>query len=124
VTASRRLLGVLLVPAATLAACGDGTTDRDALTKIVTDGGRDPVTICAHLSDALLARFGTVDACRKAARAEAKDAGREVRIDRLRIDGNAATATVDDTRGKTTITFVKDHGSWKVQDTGDAPGPR
>lgn len=104
-----------------LGACGDGTTDRDAITKIVNDGARDPVTICDHLSTALLQHFGSVDACRRQARKAARKGPQKVTIDRLRIDGDAATARVTGRDGHGTVTLVKDHGSWKVHDlTGGA----
>lgn len=112
------LAAALLLPLLSLAACGgDGTTDKDAITKIITDGGRDPVTICDHLSDALLARFKTVDTCRKAAKSGAKNEDPGVKIDRLAIQAKTATADITGVDGKTTITFVKDNGSWKVSDT-------
>ena len=116
-TLGRRSLTLLLVPLVSLAACGDGTTDKDAITKIITDGGRDPATICDHLSDPLLKRFGTLQSCRKAATASAKQTDPGVKIDRLTITGDKATADITGSDGKTTITFVKDSGSWKVRDT-------
>ncbi|MCW3041786.1 MAG: hypothetical protein JWM31_3691 [Solirubrobacterales bacterium] len=117
-TPRRLLAAFVLAPVVTLAACGgDGTTDRDAITKIITDGGRDPVTICDHLSDPLRRRFGTVAACRKAARADAKNVDPGVKVDRLDVAGDAATADVTGNDGRTRITFVKDGGSWKVADT-------
>lgn len=114
----RPLLPVLLVPMVVLAACGsDGQTDKAAITKIISEGGRDPVTICDHLSDRLLARFKTQATCKKAAKADKKNTDPNVMIDSLKIDGKKATANITGNDGKTTITFVKDDGSWKVYDT-------
>lgn len=112
--ARRRLHATLIAGTLLLAACGgDGTDDRFALTKIIKDGGRDPATICDHLSDPLLKRLGSVAACRRAAKA-APGASRTVTVERLTITGDRAAATVRGADGRTHITFVKDHGSWKV----------
>lgn len=114
----RPLHGALLTAVVSLAACGgDGTTDRDAITKIITDGGRDPATICDHLSDGLLRRFRTLENCRRAARSTPANTDPEVRIRRLTITGGRAGAAVIGSDGRTTISFVKDHGSWKVTAT-------
>lgn len=115
--ARRRLHATLLAGTLLLAACGgDGTDDRFAITKIIKDGGRDPSTICDHLSGPLLERLGSVAACRRAAKA-APAAKRTVTIDRLTITGDRAAATITGGDGRTRITFVKDHGSWKVLST-------
>jgi hypothetical protein len=114
----RSLHGALLVAVMSLAACGgDGTTDRDAITKIITDGGRDPATICDHLSAGLLQRFRSRENCRRAARSTPANQDPHVRIRHLSVTGDRARAAVTGSDGRTTITFTKDHGSWKVTDT-------
>jgi hypothetical protein len=116
--ARRRLHATLIAGTLLLAACGgDGTDDRFALTKIIKDGGRDPATICEHLSDPLLKRLRSVEDCRRAAKA-APAAGPGVTIESLTITGDRAAATVSGADGRTRITFVKDEGSWKVLATG------
>lgn len=118
-----RLLAALVVPALALGACGDGTTDADAITKIVRDGARDPATICDHLSDALTRRMRGVDACRRQARRAARGHGGpdRITIDRLQITGDTATVRLTGRDGRGAVALVKDHGSWKIDDTtGDA----
>lgn len=116
----RRLPRLMLAAVATLAACGDSITDEQAIRTIIVDGGRDPATICAHLSGSLLKSFGSIQKCRDRA-AEGDENGPEVKIDRLRIDGDTASAAVTGADGTTRISFVKDDGAWKVSDTRKAP---
>jgi hypothetical protein len=112
----RTFAGLLLLPPLALAACGGGTSDKDELTKIIQDGGKDPATICDHLAPALLKQFGSLAACRTAAKAgdDGKDA---VSVKTLTIDGDKATAKIDGARGAQTITFDKQDGDWVVTQT-------
>ncbi len=110
---SRGLLCLLTVPALTLAACGGGgDSDKDKLTSIIKEGGKNPATICDHLEASLLKQLGGKDGCVKASKAEKGDDSTE--IDSLKVTGDTAVAAVHDKKGKTTINFKKVDGDWKV----------
>jgi hypothetical protein len=113
-THSRRLLSLLAVPALTLAACGGGggDSDKDKLTSIINDGGKNPSTICDHLEASLLKQLGGKDGCVKASKSEKGDD--KTKIDSLDVTGDTAVAKVHDDNGKTTINFKKVDGDWKV----------
>jgi hypothetical protein len=115
-TLPRTLAGLLVLPPLALAACGGGSSDKDDITKIIKDGGKDPATICDHLAPPLLKQFGSVAACRTAAKAgdDGKDA---VTVKSLAIAGDKATAKIDGAQGAQTITFAKQDGHWVVTQT-------
>jgi hypothetical protein len=112
---SRRLLLLLTVPALSLAACGGGSggdSDKDKLTSIIEEGGKNPSSICSHLEASLLKQLGGDEGCKKAASSEKGDDSTE--IDSLAVTGEKAVAKVHDKTGKTTINFTKVDGDWKV----------
>ncbi len=112
-THSRRLLALLTVPALTLAACGGGgDSDKDKLTSIINEGGKNPSTICDHLEASLLKQLGGKDGCVKASKAEKGDDS--TKIDDLKVTGETAVAKVHDDKSKSTINFKKVDGDWKV----------
>lgn len=113
----RRTAAVCLaLPPLALGACGGGSSAKDAITKIIKDGGRDPATICTHLAPALLTQAGGLKGCQASAKAgdDRKDA---VDIKALQIKGDAATAQIVGARGPETVTFARQGGHWVVTRT-------
>lgn len=95
-----------------LAACG-GDSDKDVITKIIKDGGKDPTTICTHLGPTMLSAFGSVEKCKEQAKG-ADDGKDDVEINDLTVKDGAATAKITGAQGNQTITFAKQDGEWKV----------
>jgi hypothetical protein len=108
------VLPLLAILAATsLSGCGTGTpSDRDQITTIVTDEGANPSSLCAHLVDTLLQRFGGKSACLRQAASAAKDPSTHATS--VKIQGSNATAVVSDRAGTRTLTLVKQQNSWKI----------
>jgi hypothetical protein len=102
---------LLLVPLAFLAACG--SSDKDTISSIIEEGGKDPATICDHLTKAGLDQLGGKDKCVQLAKAQG---GQDPHVDikSVKVDGDKATAEVQSKDGKNTIHFVKEGGEWKV----------
>ena len=110
----RHALPALLALPLALSACG-GKSDKDKITSIVKDGGKDPVTVCDHASKAFLAQVGgDKAACVKAAKADPSGKDPNVKIDSIKISGDSATAAITGNQGHQTISFVKESGDWKV----------
>lgn len=108
-----RLLAAVTVSMLTIAACGGGgDSDKDTLTDIINEGGKNPASVCDHLDAPVLKALGGEAGCKKAAAAEPADD--TTKINSLKIDGDKATAQVTDKDGKNTINFVKKDGDWKV----------
>jgi hypothetical protein len=106
---------LLLVPLASIAACG-GASDEDQITDIIKAGGKDPATICDHLTTGGLDALGGKAKCVQLAKQQgSKD--RNVDIKSLKVDGDKATAEIESKDGKNTVRFVKEDGGWKVSPT-------
>ena len=96
-----------------LAACGGGSNDKDEISKIVREGGKNPASICDHLEAKTLEKLGGRSKCLELAKgADTIDAN--VKIDKVSVDGDKATVNVTGKDGKSTIKFVKQDGDWKV----------
>lgn len=109
-------LGLALAASASiLGGCGGGVSDKDRIAAIVKQEGSSPATVCEHLTNALLARFGSKRSCLRVAASSAKDPS--THATGVRVRGDTATAVVSDRSGSRTITFVKQQGSWKVSGT-------
>lgn len=110
----RHLLLALTVPAVAFSACGGGgTSDKDKLTSIINEGGKNPVSVCDHLDATLLKQIGGKAGCVKASKGQKGDSN--TKIDDITVTGDKAVAKVHDEKGKkTTITFKKVGGDWKV----------
>jgi hypothetical protein len=116
VDTKRLIAAPLLLGALGLAACGGGgggSSDKDTLTKIVTDGGKTPATICDHLDAKTLANLGGHDKCVQASK-QAGALDPNVKVTKLTINGDKATANITGKDGSSTIHFVKENGDWKV----------
>jgi hypothetical protein len=112
-TSTMRLrLLVVLATAVPLAACG-GSSDKEKITRILTDGGRRPATICDHLDRPTLARLGGRAKCLKASRApDAKDPN--VKVESVKVSGDKATARITGKSGRDTVHLIKQDGGWKI----------
>lgn len=112
---SRKLYAALAVPALTLAACGSsGDSDKDKITSIVKDVGKDPSAICDHMAPALLKQLGGTAKCKTAAKADPTGPDSTTKVDSVKVTGDTAVANVTDKSGKTAVKFIKDGGDWKV----------
>lgn len=99
--------------AAALAACGSGgPTDRDQIGTIVKDEGTHPASLCRHLTDSLLVRFGGVSNCLSRAASSSRDPS--TRASQVTVQGKNATAVVIDSTGTRSITLVKQRGNWLI----------
>lgn len=114
---SRTLATLAVVPLTFLAACGGGgSSDKDKITKIIKDGGKDPATICDHLDPTLVKQLGGLAGCKKAAKA-ADNGDKSVDIKSVDVKGDAATAKIKGASGDQTISFIKKSGDWVVTQT-------
>lgn len=105
---------MLVVPALALAACGGGSSDEDQMTDIIIKGGKDPVTICDHISADLLKAFGSVEKCQTAAKEDTEGKDPDVKVDSIAIKDDTATAKITGNQGAQTVKFVKEDGDWKI----------
>ena len=105
---------LLVVPALALAACGGGSSDNDKITDIIIDGGKDPVTICDHVSDQLLKALGGVEKCKAAAKADDSGKDPDVKVNSIDIKDGTATAKITGNQGGSTLKFAKDGDDWKL----------
>jgi hypothetical protein len=95
------------------AACGSsGPSDREQIGAIVKDEGTHPATLCHHLTDSLLVRFGGLGNCLSRAASASRDPS--TRAAQVTVRGNSATAVVIDSTGSRSITLVKQKGSWLI----------
>jgi len=107
------ILLAALLTAGALAACGSGgPTDREQIGAIVKDEGTHPVTLCHHLADSLLVRFGGLGNCLSRAASASRDPS--TRATHVAVQGKTATAVVVDSTGSRSITLVKQKGSWLI----------
>ena len=99
--------------AGTLAACGSsGPSDREQIGSIVKDEGTRPATLCHHLTESLLVRFGGLTNCLSRAASASRDPS--TRASQVAVQGKTATAVVIDSAGRRSITLVKQKGSWLI----------
>jgi hypothetical protein len=105
---------LLVVPAMALAACGGGSSDKDKITDIIKDGGKDPASLCDHLTADLVKGFGSVEKCQAAAKADKSGKDPDVKVDSIDIKDKKATAKITGNQGGDTLTFVKEDGDWKI----------
>jgi hypothetical protein len=105
--------GALAATAVALAGCGTSAlTDREQIGAIVKAEGTQPATVCHHLTDALLARFGGLSNCLSRAASATHDPS--TRATQVAVRGNTATATVTGAAGNRSIALVKYKGSWLI----------
>ena len=110
---SPMLLASASLVAAVLAGCGSGGPgDRSQIATIVKDEGTRPATLCHHLTDALLVRFGGLPNCLSRAAASARDPS--TRASAVTVRGLTATAVVNDRAGSRPVTLVKQKGIWLI----------
>lgn len=103
----------VVMAAAALAGCGSsGPSDKDQIAAIIKHEGTNPVSLCDHLTDALLARLGGKSGCRQEAAAAATDP--TTRASSVTVHGNSASAVVVNRAGRRIVAFVKQKGVWKV----------
>ena len=108
------LLASASLAAAVLAGCGSsGPSDRSQIATIVKDEGTRPATLCHHLTNALLVRFGGLPNC--LSRAAASPLGiPSTRASAVTVRGLTATAVVSDRTGSRPVTLVKQNGTWQI----------
>lgn len=112
---TRRLALLLAIPAVGLTACG--SSDKDDIKQIITDGAKDPKTICGNLSKDVLKQIGGKDKCAEAAAKQPKNSpSKNLKVT---INGSKATATFKDDDGDNTVKFIKESGKWKVSEVGN-----
>jgi hypothetical protein len=105
------------VTAAALRACGSsGPTDKDQIAAIVTHEGKDPSTLCSHLTSNLPARPGGRSGCLRQASSASPDP--TTHATSIKVSEHSATAVVIDRTGRRTISLIKDNGAWKVASVG------
>jgi hypothetical protein len=93
--------------------CGSsGPSDKDQIAAIIKNEGTNPASLCAHLVDALLVRFGGISACQRQAASAAKDS--TTRATSVIVHDKGATALVTDRAGTRTLSLVKQNGVWKI----------
>jgi hypothetical protein len=108
-----RYLPALAVLVVLAAGCGSsGSSDSDQIRALVNSEGRNPASICRHLSDALVTKLGGQAACVKQAASSAKDPSTHARA--ISVHGDTATAVIVDRAGTITISLLKEKGIWKV----------
>lgn len=104
---------MLLAGAALLAGCGSsGPTDKQRIATIIKREGAHPATLCASLTDSMLATLGGRSACLRQAASSSTDP--TTHAESIRVRGTSATAIELDQNGSHTISFVKRDGVWKV----------
>ncbi|HEY8637933.1 MAG TPA: hypothetical protein VIL64_01735 [Solirubrobacteraceae bacterium] len=109
------LASVAVVPALALSACGGGGSDKDKITSIVKDVGKNPSNLCTkYAAPDLLKQIGGVDKCKALAKADPKAVDPNVKVDSVTVNGSTATAKITGNSGKNTVAFKKENGSWKV----------
>lgn len=107
------LLACASLAAALLTGCGSGgPTDSEQIGSIVKDEGTRPATLCHHLTEALLVRFGGLSNCLSRAASAARDPSTHATA--VTVRGLTATAIVIDRAGTRSITLVKQKGSWLI----------
>jgi hypothetical protein len=98
---------------AALAGCGaSGPSDRTQIETIVKEEGVRPASLCHHLTDALLVRFGGLSSCLTRAASAARDPSAHATA--IKVHGLSATAVVVDSSGTRAVTLVKQKGVWLV----------
>jgi uncharacterized lipoprotein NlpE involved in copper resistance len=120
---TRMVALALVVPALALTACGgsdsgSGSSDKDQITDIVNQVAKTPVTLCDHLSTAMMKSTfnGSIDDCKTAGKAAKSDG--EADIKSLDVSGDTATVKLSDNAGDSTVKFAKEDGSWVVTSSG------
>lgn len=112
----KRVAGVLaLVPVLALAACGSSSkSDKDKITDLIKDVGKNPATLCTKYATAeLLTQVGGASQCVALSK---KPTSRDpnVKINKISITAGDARAEVTGTDGHQVIGFVKVGTDWKV----------
>jgi hypothetical protein len=111
------LLGVVVL---SFAACGGGSSNEDDIKSVVKDIDDNPASLCTdHASKAFLAKVGGEAACKTGAVAAAKEDPSKSKVSDVSVDGDKATATITDATGPAKVSFVKEDGDWKVDDSVD-----
>jgi len=116
-TSGRRQLPVLLLALGAalpiVSGCGSsGPTNEDQITALVKDEGTNPASLCGHLTDELLARFGGRSNCLRQAAASVRDPSTHASA--VKVTGSTATAVVSDRTGTRTVRLVRQQGTWKI----------
>jgi len=111
-----------------LAACGGGDSAEKDISKAVKQGAtsRDVKVRCEGTTTKRLVRriFGDVAQCHKAEKLKPSDKPpTDVRVSRVKVDGDRATATAvyegGDTSGaKGTLRLLKEDDKWRIDDVG------
>jgi hypothetical protein len=105
-------LALLAVPVALIAGCGGGSPE-DEIRSIVEEGSRDPVTICDHITDKGLEQLGGKEKCQELGKSS-DNVDPDVKVRRIDVEGDKATAKIDGKGGDQTVTFRKEDGEWRI----------
>lgn len=107
---------LVIAAAASLAitACGGGKSDKDKITDLVKDVGKNPATLCdQYATQVLIDQVGGHEACAKLTR-DPKSKDPDVKVDSIAIVGKTATANVTGNRGHQRIGLVREGDGWRV----------
>lgn len=121
----RRIVAAVALFAGVLAlsACGSSSkSDKDKVTELIKDVGKNPATLCTKYASAdLMTAVGGDAACQKLA-AEPSSKDPNVKVDSVVITGAEAIAKVTGNTGHQQIKLVKQGGDWKVTAVTSAGG--
>lgn len=107
---------LLALPMALLTACGGqggGQTDEQAIQAILDERRSNPVSICKHMTAALLEQVGGAASCRQ--QAEGDDSGAaDTEVDGIDVEGDRATVRMTGPDGDQSIAFLREEGEWRL----------
>jgi hypothetical protein len=106
------LAALAVLPLAALNLGGSPGGDAARIAALLRAGASDPMTLCAHLSPAMLAAAGGRAACVRSSPARGPDAT----VDGIRVHGATATAVVHRPDTDEVVRLVERDGAWLVDD--------
>jgi ABC-type uncharacterized transport system auxiliary subunit len=109
-------LATLLVLAAPLGLAACGKSDEDKIRDVLGQVNSSDPAVCSKLSDQLLKAQFNGDKKRCEAQAKRVTEKSLFTVEKVKVDGDDATATVKAKQGgRSQVLFKKEDGDWKVQ---------